>query len=113
MVTRKLRVRRGANMNQIAFIPEQDSVALPSGSVEVASRIEAMECARWANAFGAEATGRRYYELGEDTIHEEFDYRYFIVRDETGAICAIQPFFVLDLDLLIGASPQFGWLTNF
>ena len=100
-------------MNQIAFIPEQDSVALPSGGVEVASRIEAMECARWANAFGAEAKDRRYYELVEDTIHEEFDYRYFIVRDETGAICAIQPFFVLDLDLLIGASPQFGWLTNF
>jgi hypothetical protein len=99
-------------MNQIAFIPEQDSVALPSGGVEVASRITALKCERWANAFGAEAKDRRYYELVEDTIHEEFDYRYFIVRDETGAICAIQPFFVLDLDLLIGASPQFGWLTN-
>jgi hypothetical protein len=99
-------------MNQIAFIPEQDSVALPSGGVEVASRITALKCERWANAFAAEAKDRRYYELVENTIHDEFDYRYFIVRDETGTICAIQPFFVLDLDLLIGASPQFGWLTN-
>jgi hypothetical protein len=100
-------------MNQIAFIPEQDNVALASGGVEVASRIQAMKCERWANVLGREAKDRRYYELVEDTIHEEFDYRYFIVRDETGAICAIQPFFVLDLDLLIGTKPQFGWLTNF
>jgi hypothetical protein len=100
-------------MNQIAFIPERDSVALPRGGVEVASRIRAMECERWAKAFATEAKDRRYYELVEDTIHEEFDYRYFIVRDETDAICAIQPFFVLDLDLLIGTRPQFGWLTSF
>src|SRR5271156_5168670 len=104
---------RGRRMNQIAYVREQDNVALPGGRVEVASRIKAIECERWSNVLGSEAKDRRYYELVEDTIHEEFDYRYFIVRDETGAICAIQPFFVLDLDLLIGASPQFGWLTNF
>ena len=61
----------------------------------------------------SEAKDRRYYELVEDTIHEEFDYRYFVVRDQTGEICAIQPFFVLDLDLLTGAKPVFGRLTNF
>ena len=100
-------------MNRIAYFPEQDSIALPSGSVEVVSRSEAMQYARWANTLGSEAKDRRYYELVEDTIHEEFDYRYFIVRDETGEICAIQPFFVLDLDLLTGAKPLFGRLTDF
>jgi hypothetical protein len=100
-------------VNQIAYFPEQDSVALPNGSVEVVSRSEAMQYARWANTLGSEAKDRRYYELVEDTIHEEFDYRYFIVRDETGEICAIQPFFVLDLDLLTGAKPLFGRLTDF
>ena len=113
MVTRKLRVRRGASVNQIAYFPEQDSVALPNGSVEVVSRSEAMRYERWANTLNSEAKDRRYYELVEDTIHEEFDYRYFIVRDQTGEICAIQPFFVLDLDLLTGAKPLFGRLTDF
>jgi hypothetical protein len=100
-------------MNQIACVLEQDNVALPGGFVEVASRIKAMECERWANAFGSEAKDRRYYELVEDTIHEEFDYRYFIIRDETGEVCAVQPFFILDLDLLVGVKPQFAWLTDF
>ena len=80
------------------------------GRVEVVSRSEAMQSRHWANAFGSEAKDRRYYELVEDTIHDEFDYRYFIVRDAAGEICAIQPFFVLDLDLLIGAKPRYsGW----
>ena len=100
-------------MNQIAYFPEQDSVALPNGSVEVVSRSEAMQYERWAKTLNSEAKDRRYYELVEDTIHEEFDYRYFIVRDQTGEICAIQPFFVLDLDLLTGAKPLFGRLTDF
>lgn len=82
-------------------------------SVEVVSRREATGFSHWANAFGAEAKDRRYYELVEDTIHEEFDYRYFVMRDVTGNICAIQPFFLLDLDLLVGTEPQIGGLTRF
>ena len=72
-----------------------------------------MQCAHWVNAFRSEAKDRRYYELIEDTIHEEFDYRYFIMRDWTGTIFAIQPFFLLDCDLLLGAKPQIGQLTRF
>ncbi len=95
-------------MNQIARFG-----AASVGSVEVVSRHEAMQCRHWSKAFGSEAKDRRYYELVEDTIHEEFDYRYFIVRDWNGEICAIQPFFILDLDLLVGAKPRIGWLTDF
>ena len=50
-------------MNQIAYIREQDNVALPGGRVEVASRIKAIKYERWASAFGSEAKDRRYYEL--------------------------------------------------
>ena len=95
-------------MNQIARF-----TATEVGSVEVVSRLEAMQCRHWSNAFGTEAKDRRYYELVEDTIHAEFDYRYFIVRDWKGEICAIQPFFMLDQDLLVGAKPRIGQLTNF
>jgi hypothetical protein len=99
-------------MNQIARFAEPSSIAVPGGSVAVISRREAMQCRHWANAFGAQAKDRRYYELVEDTIHEEFDYRYFAVRDWNGEICGIQPFFILDLDLLVGAKPRIGRLTR-
>jgi hypothetical protein len=100
-------------MNQIARFTEPSSIAVPGGSVEVVSRHEAMQCQHWANAFGSEAKDRRYYELVEDTIHEEFDYRYFAIRDWNGEICGIQPFFILDLDLLVGIKPRIGRLTGF
>ena len=80
--------------------------------VEVVSRREVMQSPHWQSAFGLEAKDRRYYELIEDTIHEEFEYRYFVVRDAAGEICAVQPCFVLDLDLLTGAKPRIGQLTD-
>ena len=82
-------------MNTIDRFIVPSSVDLPNGSVEVVSRGEAMQYRHWADAFGSEAKDRRYYELVEDTIHEEFDYKYFIVRDHDGEICAIQPFLFL------------------
>src|SRR5665213_2345397 len=99
-------------MNRIAQTNNRGSIAVLDGGVEIASRLEVMRCPHWANAFGSEAKDRRYYELVEDTIHEEFDFRYFIVRNLKGEICAIQPFFSLDLDLLIGAKPRIERLTG-
>ena len=100
-------------MNQISRLTGAGSLATSGGSVEVASRAEAAQCRHWLSAFGAEAKDRRYYELLEDTIHSEFEYRYFIVRDWRGEICAIQPFFIVDQDLLVGTKPALGRLTNF
>ena len=97
-------------MTQIA---EPRSVTVHGGSVEIASRLEVMQYPHWTNAFNSEAKDRRYYELVEDTIHDDFDFRYFIVRTSGGEICAIQPFFSLDLDLLTGTKPKIGKVTEF
>jgi hypothetical protein len=103
-------------MNQIACDPKGPQVPsgtqVPSDTVEVVSRREAMQSRHWAMAFRSEAKDRRYYELVEDTIQPEFDYRYFVVRDRDGGVCGIQPFFILDLDLLEGARPRIGLLTD-
>src|SRR5579862_158937 len=100
-------------MNQIASFAEPGSVAVSGGSVEVVCRLEATQYRHWVHALGAEAKDRRYYELVEDTIHAEFEYRYFVVRNWNGEIYAIQPFFILDLDLLVGTRPRIGRLTSF
>ncbi|WP_245297107.1 MULTISPECIES: GNAT family N-acetyltransferase [Rhodomicrobium] len=59
----------------------------------------------WARAFANERKDHRYFELVEDTLHPEFDYRYFAVQDERGTVRAVQPFFIHDQDMLAGTGP--------
>jgi hypothetical protein len=74
------------------------------GSVATVTRDEIARYPHWTGAFSRERKDRRYYELIEDTICPDFDFRYFVVKDAGGDICAIQPFFILDQDLLAGIS---------
>ena len=80
----------------------QSPLTVLRGRVEVATRAELSRYPHWAHAFSTERKDHRYYELVEDTIQQGFDYRYFVVKDAGGDVCAIQPFFTLDQDLLAG-----------
>jgi hypothetical protein len=75
-------------------------------AVELVSRAELTCCPRWQQAFELQRKDHRYYEIVEDTIHQGFDYRYFVIKDARGVVRAIQPCFLLDQDLLQGASPR-------
>ena len=86
--------------------------SVSTDGVEVYRRPELTQCLRWSHAFATERKDRRYYELVEDTIHPEFEYRYFAIKDNNGNICAVQPFFILDQDLLVGVRPKFGTLID-
>jgi hypothetical protein len=71
------------------------------GAVKVVARNQIARIPEWADAFAADRKDRRFYEIVEDTIHHEFDYRYLLVI-RRGRVAAVQPFFVLDQDLLAG-----------
>ena len=94
--------------------PSCESRAPPGRAYQVAviSRRELRDCPRWRRAFASQPKDRRYYEIVEDTIHPEFDYRYFAIWNHQGEIQAIQPFFILDQDILAGIHPNFGRLTD-
>jgi len=79
--------------------------------VQVVSRAELAHCRQWRSAFSGSRKHNRYYELVEDTIRQGFDYRYFVIRDALGEVRAIQPFFILDQDLLAGSSQRTGALV--
>ena len=68
------------------------------------SELATIDC--WPQAFSHLRKDRRYYEIVEDTICPEFGYRYFAIRNKAGHVCAIQPFFLLDQDLLAGIGPR-------
>jgi hypothetical protein len=70
--------------------------------VVIYTRAELMQCPHWRHAFAAERKDHRYYELIEDTIQADFNYGYFAIENGSGNVSAIQPFFVLDQDLLVG-----------
>ncbi len=78
----------------------------PPRRVEVATRAELVRCERWNAAFAEFRKDRRYYELIEDTLRQGFEHRYFVIRDADGGVRAVQPFILLDQDLLAGVGAR-------
>jgi len=76
------------------------------GSIEICSRAELARYRHWQRAFANRRKDHRYYEVVEDTIRQGFDYRYFVIKDARGGVRAVQPFFILDQDLLAGLHPK-------
>jgi predicted N-acyltransferase len=86
------------------------------GSIHVATRQQLEQIPAWERAFVRHRKDHRYYEIVEDTIPQGFDYRYFVLEDKTGQVRAVQPFFLLQQDLLQGAGPRItrsaGWVRR-
>src|ERR1700731_3544536 len=72
-------------------------------SVDVISRHQVRHCRHWQCAFASQHKDHRYYEVVDETIHPEFNYLYFAIRNSRREIQAIQPFFIFDQDILAGA----------
>jgi hypothetical protein len=70
-------------------------------TIRIATRDEIAASPHWRTAFAGERKDSRYYELIEDTLNSEFRYGYFAI-EAGGAIRAIQPYIVVDQDLLAG-----------
>lgn len=90
----------------------RDEPAGPAGSVEVVSRAELARCRHWADAFAGRRKDHRYYELVEDTLRQGFEHRYFVIRDAHGLVQAVQPFILLDQDLLDGVDSRIRGLIG-
>ena len=83
--------------------PGSQPIADRKGTVCVISCHELRACPYWQHAFASQHKDHRYYDLINETIHPEFKYLYFVLKDATGKIRAIQPFFIIDQDILAGA----------
>jgi len=79
------------------------STSRPGRMIRIASRAEISALPQWQSAFARERKDRRYYELIEDTLKDGFTYGYLIVENDR-AVRAIQPYFLVDQDLLAGMS---------
>ncbi len=79
------------------------AVSQPILSTRLASRDEISGSSHWQSAFAQERKDHRYYELLEDTLKDGFKYGYLIIESKD-SVCAIQPYFLIDQDLLAGLS---------
>jgi hypothetical protein len=80
----------------------QSPISIAGAGVAAVGRAGLAGSPCWAGAFSGQRKDRRYYEVVEDTICRDFDFRYFMIRNGAGDICAIQPYFILDQDILAG-----------
>src|SRR5579885_1023886 len=80
--------------------------------LQVVGRDKLAKLPRWKRAFADKRKDHRYYELVEATLHPEFEYHSFVLRDSCGEVRAIEPFFVLEQDMLAGTIGHFSALAG-
>ena len=83
-----------------------------SFSISVVSRVELSGCAPWTSTFTDQRKDYRYYEILDDTLRGHFEYRYFAIVDSGGRTRAIQPFFLVDQDILEGFGAERVYLIS-
>ena len=92
--------------------PGVSSARRKSFSISVVSRAELSGCAPWMSTFTDQRKDYRYYEILDDTLRGNFEYRYFAIVDDSGHIRAIQPFFLVDQDILEGlGAERIYWIS--
>jgi predicted N-acyltransferase len=95
-----------------AIIPGVSSARRESFSITVVSRAELSGCAPWTSTFADQRKDYRYYEILDDTLRGNFEHRYFAIVDDNGHVRAIQPFFLVDQDILEGLGPgRMHWIS--
>jgi hypothetical protein len=92
----------------VAAAPGQPPLRIEtrSGAVRVATRTQIEQNPLWRRAldrsFAHARKDSRYYRIVEETLEHDFQYGYFLLEDAAGALRSVQPFFVLDQDMLSG-----------
>src|SRR3954449_1428455 len=92
--------------------PSASSAPRESFSISVVSRAEISGCAPWTSTFTDQRKDYRYYEILEDTLRDQFEHGYFAVVDSRGRARAIQPFFLVDQDILEGLGAERVYLIS-
>jgi hypothetical protein len=82
--------------------PPLISIDTSFGRAVVARRVPAADAATWAAGLSHLANDHRYYELTHDSLGDQFEHYYLLLKDPGGRTRAIQPFLLVDQDLVTG-----------
>lgn len=95
-----------------AVVPATSCAGSEPFSISVVSRAELSGCASWISTFVKQRKDYRYYEILDDSLVGKFEHRYFAIVDNKGNVRAIQPFFLVDQDILEGlGAERVRWIS--
>jgi len=83
-------------------MPVARTISFPEGTATIATGAELRDYDVWSYAFRAQCKDHRYYEIIEETLDNDFEYQYLLLRDRAGVIRGIQPFFFVRQNLVEG-----------
>ncbi len=76
--------------------------SFPGGRAAMLERDDLAASREWRSAFRDHCKDHRYYELIEETLANDFEYQYLILRDGAGSVRGIQPLFFVQQNLVEG-----------
>jgi predicted N-acyltransferase len=83
-------------------MPESRLIPLPEGVARIVTRTELQRSEAWRQAFENRCKDHRFYEIVEQTLANDFEYRYWLLEDLAGKIRAVQPVFFVRQNLVEG-----------
>ncbi len=78
------------------------SVPTSFGGAVVSNRIPEVDAKTWAAGLSHLANDHRYYEAAHESLGDQFEHYYLLLKDHTGRTRAIQPFLIVNQDLVTG-----------
>ena len=88
------------------------TISFPEGSAIIATGPELRKHESWSSVFQAQCKDHRYYEIIEETLDNDFEYQYLLLRDRAGEIRGIQPFFFVRQNLIEGIPGAFRGMVD-
>ena len=92
----------------------RDDVVVPfvQGTARILTLSGVQNLEAWKRAFQDKCKDHRYYELIDETLANDFEYRYALLEDSSGNIRAIQPIFFVRQNLVEGMRGAFHRLVD-
>jgi len=78
------------------------SVKTSFGRAVVANRVPEADAKTWAAGLSHVASDHRYYEVTHDSLGQQFEHYYLLLKNHSGTTRAIQPFLMVNQDLVTG-----------
>jgi hypothetical protein len=96
-------------------LPQAESIiSVPTsfGRAVVANRVPVADNGVWIEGLRHAANDHRYYELTHRSLGHQFEHYYLLLKDHAGKTRAIQPFLIVDQDLVTGTPGPIRRLLN-
>jgi predicted N-acyltransferase len=78
------------------------TISFPHGVARIVTLAELRDIEAWKRAFQNKCKDHRYYEIIEQTLANDFEYRYLLLEDQAGRVRAIQPILFVRQNLVEG-----------